>query len=291
MQSGFDGEKMKNIILSVNFNKPEALLSIENVIDWAKLNNVKVYMIESERDIRGVIHISEKEIDELDKNETFIIAFGGDGTMLHTAKTAYRHDLRLAGVNLGSLGFLSEIRHTGLKKHLDMMKNGEFVIEMRIMADARYKQNRLTGLNDILVLSKETKRMVKIGVFLNNREVMTISADGIIISTPTGSTAYSMAAGGPIVMADVPCFLLTPICPHILVQKPMVLSQESKIKLIPVNNNALLTADSQVSIEVEKGGEIIVEKCPSYLKLVKFKDIDFFDIMREKFFLGRDPRK
>jgi len=282
---------MKNIILSVNFKKPEASLSIENVKKWAESNNVKVFMIESERNIEGVIPISEKEIDELDRNETFIIAFGGDGTMLHTAKTAYKHDLRLVGINLGSLGFLSEIRHTDLEKRLDMMKNGEFTIDMRIMADARYGNNKLTGLNDILVLSKEAKRMVKIGVFLDGREVMTISADGIIVSTPTGSTAYSMAAGGPIVMSDVPCFLLTPICPHILVQKPMVLSQESKIKLIPVSNNALLTADSQISIEVEKGGEILVEKCPSCLKLVKFKDIEFLDIMREKFFLGRDPRK
>lgn len=282
---------MKNLVVSVNFSKPEASSSMENLYSWANRNGVNVFMLESEGMPENINPINDEELSSLEADETFIVAFGGDGTMLHAAKTAFRHDLRLAGINLGSLGFLSEIRYTELTKRLDMIISGRFKIEERILADAEYKGNTLTGLNDIVLLSKEIRRMVKIGVYLNGREVMTISADGIIVATPTGSTAYSMSAGGPIVMSDVPCFLLTPICPHLLVQKPMVLSQDSVIKLIPVSGGALLTADSQSSIEIEKGGEITVMRSHGALKLVKFEDIDFFRIMREKFFLGRDPRK
>ncbi len=269
---------MKSIFYFLNKQKKGCLDAVDLLKMWCNKNGVEVYPIEKLKNFKG------------DLKDSFVISLGGDGTMLSVAKTAIKYSLPIMGVNLGSLGFLSNIRESELLLRLDMIKNGKFYLQMCNLLSTKIKGKELIGLNDIVMKSFDIHRMIKIKLFLDDKEISTISADGVIISTPLGSTAYSLAAGGPIVYPDIDAFLITPICPHLLVQRPILVKSSSKITLVPISKNAIISADSQKVLKVSENEKVVLSNYSKKIKIIKFKDFDLFDILKEKFHLGKDPR-
>lgn len=280
---------MKNIIISVNQTKKTAHEVLDRLVKWSLKHDVRLYSMQ-ELNREGIEYLNESEMNDFDNSETIAVAFGGDGTMLQTARNVINHGFRLFGINLGSLGFLSEIKQESLETALDSVRQGRYSVEERTLLEVPEVKG-LIALNDFVMYSGNRQRMLKVMIKVNGNDLSVISADGIIISTPTGSTAYSMSAGGPIVFSDVDCLIITPVCPHMLVQRPLVVNDSSVVELIPLSEDAVISADSQIEHTVPVNTSITVRKYGRNLQLIKLSGTRFLDVMREKFHLGKDPRQ
>ncbi|CUS97967.1 NAD(+)/NADH kinase [Candidatus Chrysopegis kryptomonas] len=232
--------------------------------------------------------------DELLKNSDMIISFGGDGTILATARLVGSLQIPILGVNLGKLGFLAEVAPEDVFDFIKKICEGKYRIEERMVLEANVKGESETyfGLNDIVIDKAGSTRVVDIETFINDEYLITYTADGLIISTPTGSTAYSLAAGGPIVTPSSNVITLTPICPHTLTARPVVIPDDSiiKIKIEFYDREILLTADGQIEHKLKPPVEIIVKKANYKIKLVKRLEVTYFDVLRSKLMWGMDLR-
>lgn len=281
---------MKNIIISVNKSKNAAQRAISDIKKWCDDNNVHLKTI-NENCCDSIKYISLSDLRTFDPDDTIVASLGGDGTMLKTARAIVPHDLKMFGINLGSLGFLTQTRDSEIAKGLDLIHRGQYFVDERDILKTTLNNERMIAVNEFTLYSAVTQRMIKIQVMLDDIEIFNVSADGIILATATGSTAYSMAAGGPVMLPDVHSFILTPICPHNLVQRPIVINNNRQVTLIPLNGDCNISADSQVNIPLSMGQGVNISRFEKRLKLIQFTKTSFFDVMREKFFLGRDPRQ
>ena len=217
------------------------------------------------------------------------IAVGGDGTTLNVAKTASLDGVPTLGINAGRLGFMSGLE----KNELSLLSNivsGDFIVEKRMMLKAEVIQNGVSEgeyhcLNDAVISRGDVARLIDINVFCEGRPVTNTRADGMIVSTPTGSTAYSMAAGGPVVSPDNSCFIVTPICPHSLVNRSIVFSADKELLLTvssEINNGAFLSIDGGSSIFVDTNTQIVISKSDFTADLIKVKPENFYEILNKK---------
>jgi len=224
--------------------------------------------------------------EALPEKVDLVVVLGGDGTLLSVAHKAARAGVPVMGVNLGRLGFLTEIPVGEARLALDSMLTGEAesVISPRRLIEARCRRKVHLCLNDVVINKAALSRMVQIAVRIDGKEIAVLKADGVIVSTPTGSTAYSLAAGGPIVQPRVPAIVLSPICPHTLTFRPMVISADSTIglKLITDGEEVYLTLDGQRGGHLEKNDEVEVRTSPLELKLVTSPKRNYFDLVKEK---------
>ena len=224
--------------------------------------------------------------EALPEKVDLVVVLGGDGTLLSVAYKAARAGVPVMGVNLGRLGFLTEIPVSEVRLALDSMLTGEAesVISPRRLIEARCRRKVHLCLNDVVINKGALSRMVQIAIRIDGKEVAVLKADGIIVSTPTGSTAYSLAAGGPIVQPRVPAVVLSPICPHTLTFRPMVISAGSTIglKLITDGEEVYLTLDGQRGAHLIKNDEVEVRTSRLELKLVTSPKRNYFDLVKEK---------
>jgi NAD+ kinase len=217
------------------------------------------------------------------------IVLGGDGTLLAAARALAHADVPLLSVNLGSLGFLTEVPLAELYPTLEAWCTGSAGVEVRSMMRAELvcaKGNRRTfdALNDVVVAKGSIARMADYAVSIDGRDVAVFRADGVILSTPTGSTAYNLAAGGPIVMPSVNAMLVTPICPHLLTIRPIVVPGDATIsvKVTGVPNENFLTVDGQEAVPVYVGDEVHCRRSESTVRLLRLKENGLFDVLRSK---------
>lgn len=222
-----------------------------------------------------------------------VIAFGGDGTLLDAAG-AVAHtgaDVPLLGVNLGHLGFLTEVGRDELEAALDALVAGKTRVESRLLLNGRVERRGSTAaqhlaLNDIVVTRGALSRMIEIDVTVGGQFVCHVKADGLIVATATGSTAYNLSAGGPVVHPSVDAMVLTPIAPHTLTYRPIVLSADSSVTLQPVIEPGLsdivVTFDGQFGAPLERDDRVIVERAPRQLRLLRTSTRTHFDMLREK---------
>ena len=224
--------------------------------------------------------------EALPEKVDLVVVLGGDGTLLSVAHKAARAGVPVMGVNLGRLGFLTEIPVSEARLALDSMLTGEAesVISPRRLIEARCRRKVHLCLNDVVINKGALSRMVQIAIRIDGKEIAVLKADGVIVSTPTGSTAYSLAAGGPIVQPRVPAVVLSPICPHTLTFRPMVISADSTIglKLITDGEEVYLTLDGQRGAHIKKNDEVEVRSSPLELKLVSSPKRNYFDLVKEK---------
>lgn len=221
-----------------------------------------------------------------------IICLGGDGTFLKTAKTAYSFGIPILGINLGTLGFLTDIETQEIDKCIECLMNDKYYIEERIMLNANvYKNGQLissdSAINDVVISREKILRILHLSTYIDGNFIDTFPGDGIVIATPTGSTAYSLSAGGPIVEPNAELMLITPICPHMLYSRSFVASDSRHIKVVlseDYEHTALVTVDGQRCYEVKGGDYIEVSKSNSTVKIVKIQSKDFFTILRNKIY-------
>lgn len=225
-----------------------------------------------------------------------LLSFGGDGTMLYSAQFAVKADVVLAGVNFGKLGFLADINYNDLMEVLDEFQRSDYEIEKRILLEAKIsnkKSESLIAINDIVIEKGSWSRIIEINTWVDDKFLTTYRSDGLIISTPTGSTGYSLSSGGPILLPEMNSIILSPICPHTLTVRPIVIPAESKITIEAYSGYETITInkDGQQSYKIKPPVKLTIKKYSGFLKLLKRKNKDFFQTLREKLMWGVDVRE
>lgn len=213
-----------------------------------------------------------------------IVIFGGDGTILRIVKECAEADCEIFAINLGNIGFLTEVEITGVDKAIEEICKKQTTIEKRNLLEVVYKNKSFAALNEVVIARGSRTKMVYIDMMVNNVLVDRLRSDGIIVSSPTGSTAYSLSAGGPIVTPDVDAFVLTPICPHSFHSRPFVISNDSTIKLylLRADPSAYLNVDGEDVAEMEMGDMVEIKKSNLTAKFVRLNCYNFYDNIVQK---------
>jgi len=215
----------------------------------------------------------------------FVIVLGGDGTLLSIAHLAAQKNVPVLGVNLGSLGFLTEVPLEEMFLALDSYLGGnDRIVSNRRMLEAVAKGKVYYCLNDVVINKGALARMIQCAIWIDEKAIATVRADGIIISTPTGSTAYSLSAGGPILQPYIPAIIIAPICPHTLSFRPMVISLKSRVKiqLLTAGEEVFLTLDGQRGDLLKKKEVVEIKSSNLELSLVSSPKRNYFDLLKEK---------
>lgn len=232
------------------------------------------------------IHRLDKELPVA----SAVVCFGGDGTILHMAKAATRHGLPILGINIGTMGFMAELENSEMQL-LSRLNEDFYTLDKRMMLDVTVHRGRDIifhdiGLNDAVVTKGAIAREVHLKVKCDGVEAMECSGDGIVVATPTGSTAYSLSAGGPIVEPEAQNILITPICPHDMLSRCIVASQNRVVTVEMVMNphkNAYLSVDGGRAQKLSMGDVVTIKKSNLYTKLIRLKDRSFYDVVNTKF--------
>ena len=277
------------IIAKNNIEEPFEIT--KKLSNWLKERGVEVY-VEKElgKKIRHPNSIDRREIPKL---VDVILVFGGDGTFLGVAREACKYGTPILGINLGGLGFLTEVTVEELYPMMERIIDGDYEVEdrqMLITSIRRGKKNIGTYevLNDVVINKGALARIIDLAIYIEDSHVTTYKADGIILATPTGSTAYSLSAGGPIVHPGIPVTIITPICPHTLTNRPLVVSSKMKveIKVTTQEPDTYLTLDGQIGLRLKTGDLIEVKRTDTSVKLIKSPFRDFFSILKTKLMWG-----
>ena len=277
-----------------NFNNDGVLQTCEEICKELDKLGVEYSVAKcNESDETGTLPLFF-DTDELIENCDIVIVVGGDGTTLNVAKAASLHNKLTLGINAGRLGFMSGLERDELSL-LNRLVSGDYEVEKRMMINARLmSENGIQDficLNDAVITRGDLARLIDVTVKSDGRVITKNRADGMIIATPTGSTAYSMAAGGPVVSPDNSCFVVTPICPHSLVNRSIVFSSDKELEITvenDKNNTSYLSIDGEKSVTVTKNSKIIISKSEYVAKLIKIKPESFYEILNKKLLERRD---
>lgn len=271
---------MQYIGLNINSSKDKAGLILKEVKECVEaiFPDTQVFLFKDSE-------IEDRTI--LDKLQ-FMITLGGDGTIIRTARALCDSNVPIFGVNIGNLGFLASVEKKELEKALLEIKENNYNIEDRIMlkCEIANKENTLVygSLNDIVLSKGALARMVKYQIRVDGNLYTEFSADGVILSTPTGSTAYALSAGGPILYPTLSLIEITPICPHSPGLRSLVLDSKNVVEVIikDWNESVFLTIDGQESIKLEEGSSIVISLSKWNCRLIRLKDYDYFNVLRDK---------
>lgn len=231
--------------------------------------------------------------EELLPGSDMLLSFGGDGTLLSTARLAGDSEKPILGVNIGKLGFLTEVETRELDQALDQIIAGKYDVERRMVMEAR--SEKLSGpayaFNDFVIARKDAIRMIRVRVDVDEEFLQSYTADGLIISSPTGSTAYSLSSSGPILTPSLEALVINPICPHVLTMRPLVISSKQTIRIQPeAPCHAQFFADGVMETDMDHRDAVIIREAHRRIHLVKLGQRSFFDILRTKLSWGEDAR-
>jgi NAD+ kinase len=279
-------------------HQPEALKTICRLIEWLDERGLKLVGtpdIERER----IEHETGCAIEILDEDQLaghvdLIVVLGGDGTMIATARMVGDHSVPVLGINYGSLGYLAEFRIEEMFPALESILEGNYRTDARVMLAAelfRGEEQLVHSrvLNDVVINKSALARIIEIEAYLNHQYVNSFRADGLIVSTPTGSTAYNLSAGGPVIYPSMNAIVITPICPFTLSNRPIVVPDDALIELClkTPEEEVALTLDGQVGFPLEVGDRVRIRKSRTTFQLVQPPNRNYFDLLRDKLRWGR----
>ena len=238
--------------------------------------------------------IEAAETERFHTQADLIVVLGGDGTMISTARLTADREILVLGINYGSLGYLTEFRIEEMFDALEKILAGNYEIDRRVMLDAELKRDgkvieKGRVLNDVVINKSALARIIEVEVKLNDLFVNSFRADGLIVSTPTGSTAYSLSAGGPILYPSMNALVITPICPFTLTNRPIVIPDDDAIEINLKNENegVVLTLDGQIGYQMKTGDTVSIRKSTTNFNLVRPPNRNYFDVLRNKLKWGR----
>lgn len=280
--------KLDSVGLIVNYKKEKTRETACRIINWLNSKKLKV-CIEGNKGKEIGMEELNCPTEKFLKNVDLIISLGGDGTLLRAARLAAAKDIPVFGVNLGGLGFLTQVGIDSLEKSLEKLYKGRYFLDERMMLNCTVKRReeeikKFTALNDVVIGKGAFARIICLATYVNNDYVITYSADGLVVSTSTGSTAYSLSAGGPIVNPNINSIILTPICPHTLSARPLIVGENDqvKVKLESNEEKVMVTIDGQEGFVLKPKDEVIIKKSVHKARLITFKEKSFYAILREK---------
>lgn len=279
---------IKNIGIFAKKSHPDVKVIIERIIAFLQSRDINLLIEKEFAPDSGKITITEKE--NIPQESDLIIVFGGDGTLLSVSRLDNVTDIPILAVNLGGLGFLTEIRVEEIEDVLAKVLDSDYDIEKRMMFDVQFKRDadgeveKFIALNDVVVNKGVLARMIDIDTYVNEKFLNSYKADGLIISTPTGSTGYSLSAGGPIIYPSLKVIAIIPICPHTLTNRPIILDDEKEIMvtLRSGDDDVYLTMDGQVGVVMKIGDQVKVSKSNNNITLIKSPFRNYFEVLKEK---------
>jgi NAD+ kinase len=289
---------IKRIGIVLKPNQPDALRTVCEVVAWLDERGIAlVGTPEIERDrIQAETGCAVEQVqrEELAANVDLILVLGGDGTMIATARMVGDREVPVLGVNYGGLGYLAEFRIGELYQALESILSGNFRLDKRVMLDVELRRGgelitRNRVLNDVVINKSALARIIEIEAYLNHQFVNSFRADGLIISTPTGSTAYNLSAGGPVIFPSMNAVVITPICPFTLSNRPIVVPDVATIELLLKTDQeeVTLTLDGQVGFSLNVEDRIVIGKSSVTFNLVQPSNRNYFDVLRDKLRWGR----
>ncbi len=284
--------KNNNIGLIFNCDNKNCLFFAQELIAWGKEKGYNFLLREDEAKIIG---LSPTDNDQWKKSVSFCVVLGGDGAMVRASHVVYRYNIPLLGVNFGHLGFLASCKGTDCESMIKAIFAGEaFCLERRLLHVKVWRDGRIVkafrALNDAVISSSLISRIGHFILEVGGKRFVDFLADGIICSTPTGSTAYNLSAGGPIVPPHAPLMVMTPICAHTLNARPVVFSENDNITVTPTikGTKHVLTVDGQIAYNLKLNDKIEIELDPKYwISTFALHDDNYFTIIQEKLGFGR----
>ncbi len=287
---------MKNVILTPNPYRDRSFQTVRSAVQVLKSVGIQPrlclpFEVDRAYELPRDLHFSR--LDRELPNAEMVICFGGDGTILHMAKAATRKGIPILGVNIGTMGFMAELESTELDK-LARLASGDYTLDSRMMLDVTVQRDRDIlfhdiCLNDAVVTKGAVARIVHLVVKCDGVQAMECGGDGVIVSTPTGSTAYSLSAGGPIVEPEAKNILITPICAHDVASRCIVASDKRVVTVemgASARRNAYLSVDGGKAVRLNMGDVATIRKSHLETKLVRLKDHSFYDVVNAKFKKG-----
>jgi len=289
---------IKRIGIVLKPHQPEALKTICELVVWLAERNITLVggpEIERERiEHQNGCGVDQLESEQIAGRVDLILVLGGDGTMIATARMIGDQEVPVLGVNYGGLGYLAELRIEELYTALESILSGNYRLDRRVMlevelksGDAPPKLSRV--LNDVVINKSALARIIEIEAYLNRQFVNSFRADGLIVSTPTGSTAYNLSAGGPVIFPSMNAVVITPICPFTLSNRPIVVPDDDEIELLLKTDNeeVALTLDGQVGFPLKVGDRVAIQKSRTTFNLIQPMNRNYFDVLRDKLRWGR----
>ena len=293
-------EKKLSFAIFGNASKAFDSLQITEILDYLRGHEADVYIEQNfynslQKELKKSISITGV-FEGVNFDVDYVISLGGDGTFLKAAGKVGPKQIPIIGVNMGRLGFLANVAPEEIRNVLDNVFEGEYEIEERaviqLYADGKALGNCPFALNDIAILKRDNASMISIKASVNGEYLVTYLADGLVISTPTGSTAYSLSVGGPIIVPQSGILSMTPVAPHSLNIRPIVISDEAEIKLeVQSRSHNFLAAVDGRSEKLSEGVTLTVKKAPHKVRIVKVYGQRFFSTLREKLMWGADTRQ
>jgi NAD+ kinase len=268
--------------------KEETLRAAGELRRWLEGKGLEVRMLREDAEASGCPESGVEE-DRFLRHLDLVVSLGGDGAMLRASSFAYRADTPVVGVNLGKKGFLTALEMEDMYSGLEEVLRGRYLLQERMLLECWIREGcggrPLYALNEVVVGKRELQRMIRLEVEINGKYFHYYSGDGVIFSTPTGSTAYSLSAGGPIVEPTLECIILTPICSHSLVDRSVIISPQSEIGVLARREKVMpsISVDGREEVELPHGGKVLIRRAPRRLKMIKAVGYSFYSLLREKF--------
>jgi len=282
---------MKSAAIISKPAKPELASVLPDLLDWFGKHNYKLYLDEeTAKYINGEQVVPREQLGA--KKPDFVLVLGGDGTLLSAARAVSYEGVPILAVNLGTLGFLTEVPLSDIYPTLDAVDAGQCPVEQRAVLDCTAYRGgqavaRHFALNDVVVNKSAIARLADFDLLIDGSLVFSYKADGVIVATPTGSTAYSLAAGGPVLMPSVQSFVITPVCPHALTLRPLVVRDNSQVEVrIESEEEAFLSIDGQVGMPLQRHDRVVCQRAAHTVKLMRVHRT-FFNVLRNKLKWGQ----
>lgn len=280
----------KKILIVYRSRKKEAKALAIDLVEWLLKQGCQCYSHLCQPLLPGTQKLTDADRHDLD----FALVLGGDGTYLSTVRMLNKALIPILGINVGSLGFLTQTPKKDVKANLLKALQGKLQNSSRTLLDVTLRRNggkesRLLALNDLVFERRESGRLIYMAISVDGQLISRLKADGLVVSTPTGSTAYNLAAGGPIVCPEVPAIVITPICPHSLTNKPLTIFNEQTIQLKLTNRTqkAAFLVDGQREMDLTSKDMIVIKKAKQKLQMLMPPHTSYFDILREKLRFGQ----
>lgn len=279
---------MKTAIV-LNLSKQKAIACAREIAILMLSNNAEVLMLSQYRELFKGIQITYfNKTEELFEKADIAITVGGDGTIIHAAKYSAMQDIPLIGVNVGRLGFAAEVEPDETESLVRILK-GDYQTESRILLDVEVIKNgdseHFLAVNDAIIARGQLSKIVDLNLSLDGEEIAKYRADGLLFATPTGSTAYSLSAGGPILAPQMDCLMMTPVCPHSLFSRSVLFSGDSELSVsvkIPSECCCVLTVDGEKNVDILADDKVIIRKSDLKLKLISLYKRNFYKRLNEK---------
>lgn len=280
----------KRVGIIARLDNPQVLETVKKLLDYLETRHITPVLEENLGSMLPGIKVELVPVKELGRFCDLAIVVGGDGSFLGAARALCDYDVPVLGINRGTLGFLTDISPQTLETELDAIFSGSYLEEKRFMINAKItRNNKPSGegdaLNDIVLHPGKSARMIRFDMYIDDQFVMNQKSDGLIVATPTGSTAYSLSAGGPILLPKLDAMVLVPMHPHTLSNRPIVIDANAKIRIVISESNLTypsVSCDGQLHITAAPGDEIHITRKAGGIRLIHPKDHDFYDVCRTK---------